>query len=53
MKTDIEISRETKRENITKIAKRLGITSSYLECYGRDKAKINLRLMNKIKNNDL
>ena len=51
MKTDIEISRETKRENITKIAKKLGITSSYLECYGKDKAKINLRLMNKIKDN--
>ncbi len=51
MKTDIEISREAKKDNITKIAKKLGITSSYLECYGKEKAKINLRLMNKIKNN--
>ena len=51
MKTDIEISREAKKENITKIAKKLNITSSYLECYGKEKAKISLRLMNKLKNN--
>ena len=51
MKTDIEISRETKKENIVKIAKKLGITSRYLECYGREKAKINLNLMKKVKNN--
>ena len=51
MKTDIEISREAKKENITKIAKKIGISSRYLECYGKDKAKINLGLMKKLKNN--
>ena len=49
MKTDIEISRETKKENIVKIAKKLGITSRYLECFGKEKAKINLSLMKKLK----
>ncbi len=51
MKSDIEISRETKKENITKVAKKLGITSRYLECYGREKAKINLNILKKVKNN--
>ena len=51
MKTDIEISRETKKENIVKVAKKLGITSRYLECYGREKAKINLNILKKVKNN--
>ena len=45
MKSDIEISRETKKENINKIAKKLGISSRYLECYGKEKAKINLNIM--------
>ena len=51
MKTDIEISREAKKENIVKVAKKLGITSRYLECYGREKAKINLNILKKVKNN--
>ena len=51
MKTDIEISRETKKENITKVAKKLGITSRYLECYGKNKAKISLSLVKKVKDN--
>ena len=51
MKSDIEISRETKKENIVKVAKKLGITSRYLECYGREKAKINLNILKKVKNN--
>ena len=51
MKTDIEISREAKKENIVKVAKKLGITSRYLECFGRDKAKINLNILKKVKNN--
>ena len=51
MKTDIEISREAKKENIVKVAKKLGITSRYLECFGKEKAKINLNLMKKVKNN--
>lgn len=51
MKSDIEISREAKKENIKNIAKKLGINSRYLECFGRDKAKINLNIMKKVKNN--
>ena len=51
MKTDIEISRESKKENIVKVAKKLGITGRFLECYGRDKAKINLNILKKVKNN--
>ena len=51
MKSDIEISRETKKENSVKVAKKLGITSRYLECYGREKAKINLNILKKVKNN--
>ena len=51
MKTDIEISREAKKENITKVAKKLGITSRYLECYGKNKAKISLSLVKKVKDN--
>lgn len=51
MKSDIEISRETKKENINKIAKKLGISSRYLECYGKEKAKINLNIMKKVKDN--
>ena len=51
MKSDIEISREAKKENIIKIAKKLGITSRYLECFGKEKAKINLNIMKKVKNN--
>ena len=51
MKTDIEISRETKKENIVKVAKKIGITSRYLECYGREKAKINLNILKKVKDN--
>ena len=51
MKTDIEISREAKKENITKVAKKLGITSRYIECYGKNKAKISLSLVKKVKDN--
>ncbi len=51
MKTDIEISRETKKENIVKVAKKIGITSRYLECYGKEKAKINLNILKKVKDN--
>ena len=51
MKSDIEISREAKKENIIKVGKKIGITSRYLECYGKEKAKINLNLMKKLRNN--
>ena len=44
MKSDIEIRREAKKENINKIAKKLGISGRYLECFGKNKAKINLNI---------
>ena len=40
MKTDIEIAQEAVIENITEVAKKLGITEDELELYGRYKAKI-------------
>ena len=40
MKTDIEIAQEAVMENITEVAKKLGITEDELEIYGRYKAKI-------------
>ena len=46
--TDIEINRKTKKENILKIAKKLDIEKKYLECYGTDKAKIDLKILNKL-----
>ena len=40
MKTDIEISREAKYENILKVGKKVGIKGRYLEYYGKNKARI-------------
>ena len=51
MKTDIEISREARKENIVKVAKKIGITSRYLECFGKEKAKISLNILKKLRNN--
>ena len=38
--TDIEIQRNIKLENITKIAEKIGLTEDDIECYGKYKAKI-------------
>ncbi|MBQ8234036.1 MAG: formate--tetrahydrofolate ligase, partial [Bacilli bacterium] len=43
--TDILINKSSKLENIEKIAKKANINLEYLECYGKDKAKINLDIM--------
>ena len=51
MKTDIEISNETKKLDIKKIAKKLNIGNRYLECYGKNKAKIDLSIMKKLESN--
>ena len=51
MKTDIEISNEAKKLDIKKIAKKLNIGNRYLECYGKNKAKIDLSIMKKIESN--
>ena len=48
--TDIEINKKAKKENILKIAKKLDIEKKYLECYGNDKAKIDLKIFKKLNN---
>ncbi len=40
---DIEIARKVKLENITNLAKKLGIKEENIELYGKDKAKISLQ----------
>ncbi len=50
MLTDIEISQNAKVEKITKIADKLNIPEEYLELYGSDKAKINLKIFEEYKN---
>lgn len=52
MKTDIEISNESKKMNIKKIAKKLNIPNRYLEVYGNTKAKISLDIMKKFKDQE-
>ena len=44
MKTDIEISNECVLENINLIANKLNIEDKYLECFGKYKAKIDLKI---------
>lgn len=48
MKTDLEIAQETQIENIEIIAKKARIDSEYLELYGKSKAKVNLKIMDKL-----
>ena len=52
MKSDIEISREALKLDIKKVASKLNISSRYLECFGKDKAKVNLSIMKKLKNKE-
>lgn len=47
---DIEIARNTKIEDINKIAKKNGITKEYIEQYGNSKAKVSLELLKKLEN---
>ena len=54
--TDIEIARSTKLDNITYIAKKIGLEDQGLQLYGKYKAKISNKLLNKredIKNGKL
>ncbi len=41
--TDIQIARQSKLQNITKIAEKIGISQDNLELYGNYKAKVNAR----------
>jgi formate--tetrahydrofolate ligase len=47
--TDLEIQRQAKLDNIDKIVKRLKIDEEYIEQYGKYKAKISNKYMNKLK----
>lgn len=46
---DVEIARSTKLEKISKIAEKIGIKDEELEPYGRYKAKINLKIKERLK----
>lgn len=52
MKTDIEIAQNAKALPIEKIAEKIGLSSEYLENYGKYKAKIDLSFYDQIKQND-
>lgn len=45
IKTDIQIAQECRKKNIVEIAHIAGIDEKYLEQYGHEKAKIDLRLL--------
>ena len=49
--TDIEIARNTKLENINKIAQKLNIDEDDIDCYGKYKAKLSNSIYEKLKNN--
>ena len=49
MKTDIQIAQEAKILPIYEIAEKLKIDKKYLSCYGEDKAKIDHKLLNELK----
>lgn len=50
MLADIEIARQAKSLPIQQVAAKLGIAEEDLEPYGRDKAKVSLRLYERLKN---
>ena len=47
MKTDLQIAQENTMDNIEKIARKAKIDPDYLEVYGKNKAKIDLKIMDK------
>ena len=51
MKSDIEIAQSVKTEPISVIAEKAGIPLELVEPYGRNKAKIDLSLFEKVKKN--
>ena len=46
--TDIQIAQAAKKENIVEIAKKIGLTEDDIEQYGKNKAKVNLDVLQKI-----
>ena len=49
-KTDIQIAQEAVMDNITDIAKAAGIDDSYLEQYGKYKAKVDYKILKEMEN---
>ena len=47
--SDIEIAQRAKTEDISVIAERAGIDEEYVECYGKNKAKIDLAFLSETK----
>ena len=45
MNTDLKIAQAAVLEPIDKIAHKAGIPEEYLEMYGKEKAKVNIKLM--------
>lgn len=52
MKTDVQIAQEAKMKPIVEIAEELGIPEDYLIQYGKYKAKIDLSLLDKLKDRE-
>lgn len=50
MRTDLEIAQDAKLKPVTEIAAALGLKEGEIELYGRYKAKIDLSVMNRLKN---
>ena len=48
--TDIEIARNTEIKDIKEIAKKINVDEKYLEQYGKYKAKIDLKIVDELKN---
>lgn len=48
---DIEIARKANLKNINEIARQLNIDDDYVECYGKNKAKISNEINNTLKDN--
>lgn len=49
MKTDIQIAQECVLDNVKNIAKKVNIDEDYLELYGNNKAKVDLKLLDELK----
>jgi len=51
VKSDIQIAQEAKMEEITEIAKKVGLEEEDLELYGKYKAKVKLDVLKRLSNN--
>ena len=49
MKSDLEIAQEAKMKPIKEIAEQIGLSEDDIEYYGKYKAKINLEVLDKLK----